>query len=180
MNYEILVNKNNLLSSSYVPDNLIVTDNNKNNFHRFKNPNLKPMLEETVYNYFLELQKAALKENMYIIVDSGYRTFEYQKEVFDKTVEEEGMEYAKSFVAIPGTSEHQTGLAVDFAVMRNGCYSDDIKEEDIETKWMKENAYKYGFILRYPKGKEDITGYFYEPWHYRYVGFPLSKIIMEN
>ena len=78
------------------------------------------------------------------------------------------------YVAPPGTSEHQTGLAIDFASFQDGKYQEALTEKEIE--WLQNNAHRFGFILRYPKGKESITGYNYEPWHYRYVG-DLSYIL---
>ncbi len=180
MDFEILVNQKHPLPKNYVPSNLVITDNNEQNFHHYKNENLKPMIHEVVFEKFKKLQEDASMDGVFVIIDSGYRSYEYQKKVFDSLVSEKGLEYAKKFVAQPGCSEHQTGLAFDFAVLRNGVYSDDIKEEDKESKWMKENAYRYGFILRYPKGKESITDYSFEPWHYRYVGEDLAKYIDQN
>lgn len=180
MNFKILVNQEHPLSKDYVPSNLVITDNNEHNFHHYKDQNLKPMVHEVVFEKFKKLREDASMNGVFVIIDSGYRSYEYQKEVFDSLVSEKGLEYSKKFVAQPGCSEHQTGLAFDFAILRNGVYSDDIKEEDKESKWMKENAYRYGFILRYPKGKESITGYSFEPWHYRYVGEDLAKYIDEN
>ena len=116
---------------------------------------------------------------MFIIVDSGYRSYEYQEKVLKSLIEKKG-EKAYRLVALPGSSEHQTGLAMDIAYMKNGIYSDDVKDSDKEVEWMKKNSYKYGFILRYPKGKEEITGYDYEPWHYRFVGINLAKILYDQ
>ena len=180
MNFQMLVNRKNALKEDFVPNELVITDQNENNFHSYKDPNLKPMIHPVVFEQFQKMQKDALKDNVNIIIDSGYRSYHYQKEVYEKISQEKGIEYAEQFVALPGCSEHQTGLAVDFAAIRNGKYSDDIKENDKESIWMKENAYRYGFILRYPKEKENITGYAFEPWHYRYVGIPLSQYLYQN
>ncbi len=125
------------------------------------------------------MRKDALKLGYDIEVDSGYRSYEYQQKIFDNLYNEKGEE-AYKFVALPGTSEHQTGLAFDYCLFINGVYTDDINDYQEETKWIHNNCYKYGFILRYPKGKEDITGYNYEPWHLRYVGNEISKIIFEK
>ena len=81
-------------------------------------------------------------------------------------------------VALPGCSEHQTGYAFDAANYVDGIYNEVLGEEEIA--WLNYNAYKYGFILRYPKGKEEITGFIYEPWHYRYVGKDISNILYNN
>lgn len=180
MDFTQLVNKDNLLAPNYVPNDLIITDQNENNFHNYNDPTLKPQIQRDVFKQFQQLQQDALKEKIFIIVDSGYRSYEYQKRIYEKTVQEKSLEYAKQFVAPPGASEHQTGLAIDVAAIRNGNYSDDIQEGDKESIWMKENAHRYGFILRYPKKKEEITGYSFEPWHYRYVGIPLANFIYQN
>lgn len=172
-----LINRNNLLNSEYVPEDLIITDNNENNFHNYKDPHQKPMISKIIMPYFLAMQKAAAKEGINIIVDSGYRSYNYQKVIWDKYVEEKGLEETQRSVAIPGSSEHQSGLAFDVACIRDGVYKDDIKKEDKEVEWLVANAYKFGFILRYPEGKEHITGYKFEPWHYRFVGVYLATII---
>lgn len=176
--YTILVNKQHLLSSDFVPEDLVIMDNNENNFHNYKDPNFKPMISASILPYFNAMQQAALDAGLKeIIVDSGYRPYEYQKVVFDKFVEEVGLEEAKKAVALPGSSEHQTGLAFDIAYMNNGKYQEKTSDDDPEIKWLKENAHKFGFILRYPQGKEDITGYKYESWHYRFVGIELATIL---
>ena len=79
---------------------------------------------------------------------------------------------------MPGHSEHQTGYAVDMASYRNGVFFEDLNP--VEKEWLRENAYKYGFILRYPQGKEEITGFDYEPWHYRYVGNDIAALLYNN
>lgn len=180
MDYTVLINKDNLLSSHYVPQDLVITDENENNFHNFNDPSLKPMIDKNVYSYFLKMQDDALKSGFHIIIDSGYRSYDYQKMVLDNLISKVGVEEANSLVAPPGASEHQSGLAFDVAYIINGNYSDKVEEKQIETKWLFENAYKYGFILRYPKGKEEITGYKFEPWHYRFVGLELANLLKEE
>lgn len=180
MDYTVLINKDNLLSSHYVPQDLVITDENENNFHNFNDPSLKPMIDKNVYSYFLKMQDDAFKSGFHIMIDSGYRSYDYQKMVLDNLISKVGVEEANSLVAPPGASEHQSGLAFDVAYIINGNYSDKIEENQIETKWLFENAYKYGFILRYPKGKEEITGYKFEPWHYRFVGLELANLLQEE
>lgn len=162
MNYEMLVNKTNKLDKNYMPNNLVDTlSNYKDNI----------LLEETTLNAFRELQKKALEFNYNIDIMSGYRTYNYQETIYNNLVKEKGFNYALRSIAKPGTSEHQTGLALDFCIYKdNLCYIEHELEDLPETKWIHENAHKYGFILRYPKDKEEITGYMYEPWHLRYVG----------
>ena len=176
--YTFLVNKDHLLSSDYVPENLVITDNNENNFHDYKDASLKPMISADIMPYFEALQNAALDAGLRkIIVDSGYRSFEYQKVVFDKSVVEKGIDETLRSVALPGSSEHQTGLAIDIAYMDNGVYIENTSDSDPEIKWLKENAHKFGFILRYPEEKEDVTGFKYEWWHYRFIGVEMATIL---
>lgn len=175
----VLVNKKNMLDSSYVPLKMYVVDENEGNFHQFKDASLKPMLRSDIKEYVDKLINDAQGLGLPIIVDSGYRSYNYQQVVLDALIKEKGDEAFK-LVALPGASEHQTGLAIDFAYYENGIYNDDVKENDKEAIWLKNNAWKYGFILRYPKGKENVTGYNFEPWHFRFVGLKLSKYLFKN
>lgn len=180
MEYDILVNKEHLLNKDYVPENLVITDNNENNFHHYKDPTLKPMVVDIVYKAFLELQKEALKNGYVIIIDSGYRSSYYQEVIWNNIVKEKGIEYAQKYVMPPTSSEHQTGLAFDIAYLYNDTFIDDVKSTDKEFLWLKENAYKFGFILRYPLDKEYIAGINFEPWHFRYVGVELSTYLYQE
>ena len=173
LSIDVLVNKENMLSIDYIPNNMYIVDNNENNFRNYLIDNIKPMLRIEVKPYIEKLIYDANNNGINIIVDSAFRSGNYQQMILDKVISEKGNE-AYKLVALPGTSEHQTGLAVDFAIYENGIYNDDIKEDDKEAIWLKDNAWKYGFILRYPKGKEDITGFNFEPWHYRFVGLELA------
>ena len=176
--YTFLVNKDHLLSSDYVPENLVITDDNENNFHDYKDPNFKPMISADILPYFEAMQKAAEALGLRkIIVDSGYRPYEYQQVIFDKSVAEKGLEETLRLVSLPGSSEHQTGLAIDIAYMDNGVYIEKTSDVDPEIMWLKENAHKFGFILRYPEGKEDVTNIQYERWHYRFVGVEMATIL---
>jgi len=175
MSYDLLVNKQNKLPATFVPENLVIVDDNENNFRGYHDAEKKPMVEKRVLNAFLKMQAAAKQSGYELIIIDGYRSFDYQGKIFENYAEKKGMDYANQYVALPGTSEHQTGLAIDIGAFHEGVYSDELSEAEI--KWLKDNAYKYGFILRYPEGKESITGYSYEPWHYRYVGTSLAKKI---
>lgn len=179
LSIDVLVNKENMLSIDYIPKNMYIVDNNDNNFHNYLIDNIKPMLRMEVKPYIEKLIYDANKSGIVIIVDSAFRSSAYQQMILDKLISEKKNE-AYKLIALPGASEHQTGLAVDFAIYENGIYNDDIKEEDKEAIWLKDNAWKYGFILRYPKGKENITGYNFEPWHYRFVGLELAKQLYEQ
>lgn len=164
-----LVNKNNKLPAIYTPNNLVeiptsMSYNGK--FVRFE-----------VLDSFKKLWLEAKKKGYKITIVSAYRDYDYQDKLFQYYVKEKGLKYALKCSAKPGHSEHQTGLAID-VMGSNGDYN--LFEESKEFNWMKNNAYKYGFILRYPKGKEKITGFKYEPWHYRYVGTNVSTYLYEN
>lgn len=173
LSIDVLVNKENMLSIDYIPKNMYIVDNNENNFRNYLIDNIKPMLRIEVKPYIEKLIYDANNNGINIIVDSAFRSGNYQQMILDKLISEKGNE-AYKLIALPGASEHQTGLAVDFAIYENDIYNDDIKEDDKEAIWLKDNAWKYGFILRYPKGKEDITGFNFEPWHYRFVGLELA------
>lgn len=177
MNIDALINKDNPLNSEFVPDDLLQIDSNKDNFHHYQDNNLTPKVSYLIVPYMLAMFNEAKKCGFNIIIDSGYRSFLYQQKIFDKEVEDKGIDEAKNLVALPGSSEHQSGLAFDIAYLNDGIYDDNVIEEDKEVKWMLENAYKFGFILRYPKGKEKITRFNFEPWHYRFVGVGLATIL---
>lgn len=179
LNIDVLVNKENMLSIDYIPKNMYIIDNNENNFHNYVDPTIKPMLRMEVKPYIEKLIYDANNNGINIIVDSAFRSGYYQQMILDKLISEKGNE-AYKLIALPGASEHQTGLAVDFAYYENGIYDDNVKEDDKEAIWLKENAWKYGFILRYPKGKEEITGFNFEPWHFRFVGLELAKELYEQ
>lgn len=111
---------------------------------------------------------------------STYRDYDRQKYLYDNYVEKDGKEAADTYSARPGFSEHQTGLAFDVG-NKDPKHDAMMSFKDTnEFNWLKENSYKYGFILRYPKDKENITGFMYEPWHYRYVGNEIAKDIFDQ
>ena len=172
MNYLMLVNKNNRLSKDFKPDNLVVVENRK-----WDKPNMILLLEEQTYKQFKKMQSVALKSGFDIICDSGYRSFEYQENLLNNLIEK-GKD--TSYLARPGESEHHTGLAIDIAAYQNRKYVDNPDLLTKEFEWLSKNAHEFGFILRYPCDKENVTGYPYEPWHYRYVGYSYAKIIYEN
>ena len=165
----ILVNKHNYLKEDYVPENL------KNLSSTYALSNMK-MVEEAA-NAFESLSKDASKENYKVIAMSTYRSYEYQVDLYNKYVKSDGKEAADTYSGRPGNSEHQTGLAVD---VYNQTETYTNFEKTKEYNWMQENAYKYGFILRFPKDKENETGYEFESWHYRYVGKEIAKYIHKH
>ena len=112
---------------------------------------------------------------------STYRSYNYQVNLYNQYVKQDGKEKADTYSGRAGYSEHQTGLALDFCIYKDEkCYIEHDVEDKIETKWIHQNCHRYGFILRYPLDKEDITKYSYEPWHLRYVGNIASYIYNNN
>lgn len=132
--------------------------------------------EETI-SAFKNMWSAAKEKGLKLMINSSYRDYASQEEVWQSYEEARGEEYADSIAARAGFSEHQTGLALD--IITPGANKNTFDQTE-EFKWLEKNAYKYGFILRYPNGKEDITGYEYESWHFRYVGKEIAKIIKEK
>ena len=110
---------------------------------------------------------------------SGFRSYATQKSIYNRYVNNDGKANADRYSARPGHSEHQTGLAFDVCASNKPCITNGFDNTE-EAKWLSENAYKYGFILRYGKGKEDETGYMYESWHFRYVGKELAEKLYNN
>ena len=165
----ILVNKYYYLDENYVPNNL----EKINNQYALDNMKLVKEAKEA----FEKLSKDALKEKLNIIAMSAYRSYSYQIDLYNRYAKSDGKEKADTYSGRPGHSEHQTGLAVD---VYNKKLPYTSFENTKEYEWMMKNAYKYGFILRFPKDKEEETGYHFESWHYRYVGIDIATYIKEN
>ncbi|MEN9752213.1 MAG: hypothetical protein RLZZ600_1260 [Actinomycetota bacterium] len=157
--YWLVVNKLRPLNPlKWVPEDLVSIDVPKN-YVAYLRQEAAAALVQMFISYKAENPKRGLK------VQSTYRSYDMQASVFDGTL---------TLVAKPGYSEHQTGMATDIGAISGKCPVQDCFAFEPEGKWLAANAYKFGFILRYPKGKEKVTGYQYEPWHYRYVGTELS------
>lgn len=169
-NQILLVNKENGLESEYEPDNLVNVNTKTNQ---------KILMKKEAAEKLQEMFKAAENDGIELVPVSAYRTYDYQKNVFDQSVKSQGIEYTKRYVAVPGYSEHQTGLAIDVGSPEDTTLTDDFENTNAFI-WLQKNMHDYGFILRYPKGKENITGYKYEPWHIRYVGKDVAKKIQET
>lgn len=130
---------------------------------------------------FEEMAAAARVDGFELVAFSGYRSFERQQELYERYVKNDGQEAADRYSARPGHSEHQTGLAFDIGEKNfEEHYARESFGETEAGKWVASNAHKFGFIMRYPKGKEKITGYMYEPWHFRYLGKELAKELTES
>jgi tRNA pseudouridine55 synthase len=171
----ILINKDNMFNSKYLNRiELIDTYDINNNLIK---------IEKNTYNAYLELKEYLEKEGIIIGISSAFRTEEEQVNIYNETVEIYGEEYAENYVAKPNYSEHQLGLAIDLSLKINNKWitnNNDLVSEEETFKKIHKILYKFGFILRYPKNKENITLYSYEVWHIRYVGRVISKIIFEN
>lgn len=166
---DVLVNKNNRLSPMYIPIDLEEVSTKVAYDQKFLRHDARIAFEKLSFD--------ALELGYHIVCVSAYRDYEYQKDLYKHYVDTKGLEYADKCSARPGHSEHQTGLSLD-VMGSNMDYN--LFLHSVEYDWMSKNAHKYGFILRYPEGKEHITGFKYEPWHYRYVGKELAKIMYEN
>ena len=165
----ILVNKYYYIEDNYVPETLEAI----NRKYALSNMRLVYKAKEA----FEELSKKAQEENLNIIAMSTYRSYSYQVDLYNRYVKKDGKEKADTYSGRPGHSEHQTGLAVD-VYNKKEDYTNFEKTK--EFAWMQQHAHEYGFILRFPKGKEKETGYQYESWHYRYVGKEVATYIHNN
>jgi zinc D-Ala-D-Ala carboxypeptidase len=140
----------------------------------------KAYIREEAARSLEQMFAAAKSQQIFLTAISGYRSYEYQEMLLNREIEQFGKEKAVMAVAPPGQSEHQSGLAMDISSKSNKFQVNIEFGQTKEGKWLAENAYKYGFILRYPEDKVDITKYQYEPWHFRYVGPEAAKVIHEN
>lgn len=171
----ILVNKENPVDSEYKPDDLADIK-----YYAPDRSAAGRFMRAKAADAFHQLSEAAAVEGHEIIVTTAYRSYSFQSTLYNNYVRVHGQDEADTFSAQPGKSEHQTGLAADVS---SPSVNYQLTRDYIDTpegKWLSENAYKFGFIIRYLKGKEDITGYMYEPWHIRYVGKTAAKEIYDQ
>ena len=157
----MLVNKFYTLSSGYEPEEIVSISN----WYAYANNSIN----KEVYDQFKKMFNAAKKEDLKIIINDSYRSYSDQEETYEK--------YGDEYAARPGSSEHNTGLAID--VVSPSSNGDPFKDT-AEHAWLQEHAHEYGFILRYPENKEYLTGYAYESWHYRYLGVELATKVYES
>lgn len=163
----VLVNKFYHLPDKYEPDDLVTLTSKYNQGANSK-------MRKEAADAFMKMVDGAMLDNIILKNSSAYRSYDYQVNLYNRYVKRDGEIKADIYSARPGYSEHQTGLCTDINTVDSSFASTK------EAKWLASNSYKYGFILRFPKGKEDITGYKYEPWHYRYVGIDTAKIIYDD
>lgn len=160
-----LIDKTHKVSSSYEPKNLIHLE--KNDYFAINKNNLS--LRPEAFEALKELGAAAKADGVTLTVSSTYRSYEYQDNLFNYWVKVDGLEEAERESARPGTSQHQLGMALDFAPV------DDAFADTKTGKWVYQNAAKYGWSLSFPHGYEDVTGYRWESWHFRYIGLEAVK-----
>lgn len=166
----ILVNKYYKLKDDYIPDDLI----NMSLQYAYNGNKIR----SEVYEHYVDMCNAAKSTNNFILITtSSYRDYATQEGLYNSYKSANGTKKADAYSARPGYSEHQTGLTLDIVSYNSNM---DSFEDTDEYIWLKDNSYKYGFILRYPLDKEDITGYDFEPWHYRYVGVEVASYIHQN
>ncbi|QKS46431.1 M15 family metallopeptidase [Paenibacillus cellulosilyticus] len=162
----VIVNKFIYLPSTYTPNDLVYPDVQFLSNEQTEKRKMRKEAAEALERLFA----GARKDGVYLSGVSAYRSYSTQQWLFQHYVNRDGYEAATKYSAIPGTSEHQTGLAIDVSGEDGKCAASSCFADTKEAKWLSKHSAEYGFIVRYPKGKENITGYKYEPWHIRYVG----------
>lgn len=172
-----LVNKVFALPEDYIPGDLV----RPNVEFSFGNQDIeKSYMRQEAASALEKMFADAKSQDIHLFAVSGYRSYERQDDNFHNKVNKIGEEAAAKIVAYPGNSEHQTGLAMDISSQSANFKLTEQFGGTPEGKWLMENAHRFGYILRYPKGLETITGYNYEPWHYRYVGLKAAAEIYKN
>lgn len=172
---QALVNKAHHLSEDYVPEDLVPVEVPT----VLESPEINQLRQEAS-DALTEMFDAALEDGITLYARSGYRSYNTQAGLYDSYRAAHGEEAANRFSAPPGASEHQTGLAMDVTAESVNLELLEAFGETDEGIWVRENAHESGFIIRYPEGKEEITGYLYEPWHLRYLGTELASDIHES
>lgn len=172
----VLVNKEFALPDEYNPSDLVYP----NVRFTFKEKIEKRMMRSEAAKALEELFAGAEEDGIYLAGVSAYRSHKTQTSLFNRYVKRDGEEKAKTYSAVPGHSEHETGLAIDVSGSDGKCAAEDCFGDTKEAEWLAKHAAEYGFIIRYPEGKDNITGYKYEPWHIRYVGVEIASEIAEQ
>jgi len=172
----VFVNKEYSLSKDYKPDDLVVP----NIYFDLVYYDERTLMRSEAAAAIEKLFQAAQLQGYELCGVSGYRSYARQKKIFTENILTKGKDHTLKYSAVPGTSEHQTGLSMDIS---SKALKYDLSSAFVDTpggRWVADNAYRFGFTIRYPKGKAKITGYAYEPWHIRYVGLGLAKYLYEN
>lgn len=174
--YTVLVSRDYLLPADYIPKELA-------------EPNVRFSYNEHLEKRKMHITAAKALEKMFHAAEakgiilygvSGYRSYQRQQGIYNRNVALHGKKATDSLSAKPGSSEHQSGLAIDVSASSVNCLLTERLADTKEGKWLAKNCHKYGYIVRYPKGKTKITGYSYEPWHIRYVGVPVATYLYEH
>ena len=173
---KLLVNKTRKLPNDFSPRQLIIPDVR----FPFDEYHEKKQMRAVAALALEDLFEKAESSGLYLYAVSGYRSYERQENIFNLKVENRGLEETLKVSAYPGTSEHQTGFSMDISSLSNDFELTQSFGETKEGIWVAHNAHKSGFIVRYPHGKENITGYSYEPWHLRYIGIDEATYLYEN
>ncbi|CAH2714167.1 Putative carboxypeptidase YodJ [Neobacillus rhizosphaerae] len=172
----VLINKLNKLPDDYKPNDLTYP----NIPFTFKEKIEKRKMRAIAAAAIEKLFAGAKQDGVNLLGVSAYRSHAVQTSLFNSYVKRDGYEAAKTYSAVPGTSEHETGLAIDVTGEDGKCAAEECFSGTEEAAWLQDHVAEYGFIIRYPKGKDAITGYTYEPWHLRYVGKSIAKEIMSR
>jgi D-alanyl-D-alanine carboxypeptidase len=170
---EVLVNKINALPKDYAPSDLVEPDVPFIFSEKLDKRKMRKEAAEALEQLFA----GAKSDEIGLAGVSGYRSYATQKALFQRYADRDGIEAASRYSARPGHSEHSTGLAMDVTGSDGKCAATDCFGGTPAALWLADHAHEYGFIIRYPNGKEEITGYKYEPWHLRYVGIELAEVI---
>ncbi|SEO48278.1 D-alanyl-D-alanine carboxypeptidase [Amphibacillus marinus] len=173
---DVYVNKQRQLPDGYVPPDLI----EPKVAHYADSGDDRRLMRAEAAEALEALFEAATTEGLDLVAMSGYRSYDRQAIIFQNNVDRNGEEHARMFSAQPGTSEHQTGLAMDISAASASFALEQAFSNTDEGSWLAEQAHKFGFIIRYPEDKMAITGYAYEPWHVRYVGNDIAQAIYQK
>lgn len=171
-----LVNKEYSLPSDYEPDDLVVPNITFSIDYESEKKYIRQEAAEALEQMFTD----AAKEGLELVAVSGYRSYTRQEEIYQKNLKTRGTTHTNQYSAKPGYSEHQTGLVMDISCKSEGYDLQESFGDTPEGEWVAQNVSSYGYIIRYPKDKCEITGYSYEPWHLRYVGVPLATFLTDN
>lgn len=169
----VLVNKQRALPSGYKPADLVQPDVPFSSWGKDE----KKLMRKEAAQALEQLFAAAKKQGIELVAVSGYRSYERQQATYESALRRKGKESTAKYNAVPGHSEHQTGLAMDVSARSVGLRLVESFAATAEGRWLADHAHEFGFIIRYAKGKEDVTGYGYEPWHIRYVGKEIAQEI---
>lgn len=182
VNYEILVNKDNPIDINYLNEIIIpslieieFTRDNEDIFEEFNIADKKIYLESETANAWYELKNFLISKGINFDICSGFLSLENQKNKYNNFLKRNGYEMTEKRMSLPRYSEHHTGLAIDCDYFINGDWAGICSDDNPETKYIHSILHVFGFILRYPKHKQEVTGMQYEPWHIRYVGKELAK-----